>query len=112
MKRNFTIKGRIALCVLFVLVCAGICAIFVSCDNDGGSHSDIGGTNVQEMGVDEGDIAKYVGEYLYVLQPDGITVSRTLSNDRWKYTFRRALLRFVCRKKQVEAPRLKGYGKR
>ncbi len=80
MKRNITIKSRIALCVLFVLVCAGICAIFVSCDNDGGSHSDIGGTNVQEMGVDEGDIAKYVGEYLYILQPDGITVSRTLSN--------------------------------
>ncbi len=80
MKRKFTAKSRISLCVLFVLICVGICSVFVSCESGGGSISDTGGTNVQEMGVDEGDIAKYVGEYLYILQPDGITVSRTLPN--------------------------------
>ena len=39
--------------------------------DDGGNPSDYSETNLQEEGVDEPDIVKTDGEYIYVLQPNG-----------------------------------------
>lgn len=42
----------------------------------GGSTGSFSGTNVQVAGVDEGDIVKTDGDYLYLATPEGVTVVR------------------------------------
>ncbi len=68
---------------IICLLATFVIALFLASCGSGGSldvelppldASETGGTLVQEAGVDEGDIVKNYGDYVYKLQTDGVTV--------------------------------------
>ena len=55
-----------------LLIALSLCFVFAfGCSGKG---DDNGGTNTQELAIDEGDIVKSVGNRIYKVQSDGVTV--------------------------------------
>ena len=57
-----------------LLIVLSLC--FVSAFGCSGKGDDNGGTNTQELAIDEGDIVKSVGNRIYKVQSDGVLFTK------------------------------------
>lgn len=69
--------GNLLLVILSVLFAASFLVFAASCaGNDNGGGGSDSPTNVQEAGIDEGDLVKMIDGVIYKAQSDGVTVTK------------------------------------
>ena len=68
--------GNLLLVILSALFAVSFLVFAASCSDNGGGGGSDSPTNVQEAGIDEGDLVKMIDGVIYKAQSDGVTITK------------------------------------